>query len=76
MYFFNVHHGTHHYIDEVGEELPDRHAAWHEATSSAGLSFMDRDGKLLPGTEWCMEVLDEFGNRLYSLKISAHERRP
>jgi hypothetical protein len=70
-YFFNVYNGTHHHIDDVGEELPDRIAAWHEATTSAGQSLKDLDGKLLPGSEWRMEVLDEFGNRLYSLNISA-----
>lgn len=70
-YFFNVYDGTHLHIDDVGEELPDRLAAWHEATTSAGQSLQDLDGKLLPGTEWFMDVLDEFGNCLYSLRISA-----
>ena len=70
-YFFNVYNGPEAYLDEIGEDLPDRHAAWHEATVSAGQSIRDLDGKLQPGTEWRLEVLDEFGNRLYSLNVIA-----
>lgn len=68
-YFFNVYSGPNAFRDEVGEELPDRHAAWREATSSAGESLKDLDGRLKPGTEWRMEVLDEFGNCLYRLTV-------
>lgn len=72
-YFFNVHSGADRHIDEVGEELPDKHAAWHEATTSAGESIKDLDGKLQPGTKWRMEVLDEFRHRLYTLLLAARE---
>lgn len=70
-YFFNVYNGTEVYLDEEGEDLPDRFAAWHEATTSAGQSLRDLNGKLNPGTEWRMEVLDETGNRLYCLNVTA-----
>jgi hypothetical protein len=71
-YFFNVFNAVGPpQIDEVGEELPDRFAAWHEATTSAGQSLKDLDGKLKPGTGWRMEVTDEFGNRLYAITIHA-----
>jgi hypothetical protein len=70
-YFFNVHSGPDTFIDREGEELPDRHAAWSEATKSAGLSLRDLDGKLEPGTEWRMDVLDAAGRRLFCLTVSA-----
>ncbi|MDQ8730515.1 DUF6894 family protein [Bradyrhizobium sp. LHD-71] len=70
-FFFNVYNGADSYVDEIGEELPDRFAAWHEATISAGQSLKDLDGKLLPGTEWRMEVLDDSGHTLYTLHVTA-----
>lgn len=70
-YYFEVYNGADHYVDDTGEELPDRYAAWHEATTSAGQSIKDLDGRLLPGGEWRMEVTDEFGNRLYSINVHA-----
>jgi hypothetical protein len=36
-------------IDHEGEELPDKHAAWKEATVIAGQTLQDLDGKLQPG---------------------------
>jgi hypothetical protein len=37
------------YIDEIGGDLPDRAAAWREATMSVGQSIRDLDGRLRPG---------------------------
>lgn len=73
-YFFHVYHGDEQYIDDVGEELPDRHAAWHEATVSAGQSIRDLDGKLQPGTDWRMDVVDERGRLIFALHVSAHSK--
>lgn len=42
-YFFNV-LGEARHIDSDGEELPDRHAAWNEATVMAGQILQDMDG--------------------------------
>jgi len=69
-YFFNVYHETSQ-ADEVGEELPDRHAAWREATITAGQLLQSLDGKLQPGCDWRMEVTDEFANPLYVINVSA-----
>ena len=71
-YFFNVYNGSDTYLDEIGEDLSDRYAAWREATTSAAESLKDLDGKLKPGTEWRMEVLDESGNRIYCLTVDAY----
>jgi hypothetical protein len=69
-YFFNVHHERAE-PDEVGEELPDRYAAWKEATITAGQILQSLDGKLQPGCDWRMEVMDEFGKPLYVIHVSA-----
>ncbi|WP_409364740.1 DUF6894 family protein [Bradyrhizobium sp. AUGA SZCCT0105] len=46
----------------MGENLPDKDAAWKEATITAGQLFEDIDGGLKPGVEWRMKVTDEAGN--------------
>ena len=71
-YFFHIHHERSH-LDQEGEELPDRHAAWHEATIMAGQSLQSIDGQLQPGREWRMEVADEFQNVLFVLHINAEK---
>ncbi|AHY49373.1 hypothetical protein JQ582_42335 [Bradyrhizobium japonicum] len=71
-YFFHITH-EHTEIDDVGEELPDKHAAWKEATIAAGQMLQDMDGKLRPGHDWRMEVTDEFQNTLYALHIQAEK---
>jgi hypothetical protein len=52
-------------------ELPDRHAAWKEATVMAGRTLKSLDGDLKPGREWRTEVTDEFANPLFVLHINA-----
>ena len=71
-YFFNVHHERS-IFDTAGEELPDKHAAWREATIVAGETIRDLDGKLQPGREWRLEVTDEFANPLYIIHVSAEK---
>jgi hypothetical protein len=69
-YFFHVHHERSD-LDAVGEEFDDRHAAWKEATVTAGKMLQSLDGKLQPGLDWHMEVTDEFANPLYVIHVSA-----
>jgi hypothetical protein len=46
-YYFHIRHDT--YLpDEEGEELPDKHGAWREATVMAGQMLQGIDGKLQP----------------------------
>jgi hypothetical protein len=71
-YFFHVYHERAE-PDHEGEELPDKHAAWQEATVIAGQTLQGLDGKLQPGREWRMEVTDEFANPLYVLHINAEK---
>ena len=70
-YFFHVHHGEESFVDEVGEDLPDDHAAWAEATSSAGESIRDLDGRLQPGRDWRMEVTAAGRDLLYVIEVKA-----
>ena len=71
-YFFHVYYERAE-VDHVGEDLPDKHAAWEEAIVTAGQIIQDIDGKLQPGKEWRMEVTDEFANRLYVIHINAEQ---
>jgi hypothetical protein len=73
-YFFHIIHERHERDDE-GEDLPDHHAAWKEATVTAGQMLQGIDGKLQPGREWRMEVADEFQNILFVLHINAEKPR-
>ena len=71
-YFFHIYHECAE-LDYEGEELPDKHAAWHEATIMAGRTLQSIDGKLKPDREWRMEVMDEFQSPLYVLHINAEK---
>jgi hypothetical protein len=73
-YFFHITHERYE-PDHAGEELPDQHAAWKEATVTAGEVLQGIDGKLQPGREWRMEVADEFQNILFVLHINAEKAR-
>jgi hypothetical protein len=71
-YFFNVYHDEI-LIDDEGEELPDKHAAWKEATVTTGQMIQNLNGRLMPGTEWRLEITDEFANPLYVIHIIAEQ---
>jgi hypothetical protein len=68
-YFFHVYH-EHTELDYEGEELPDKRAAWQEATVMAGQTLQSLDGKLKPDRKWRMEVMAEFQNPLFTSSIS------
>jgi uncharacterized protein DUF6894 len=69
-YFFHT-HGVRPSRDEIGEELRDDEAAWHEATLVAGEIFKDIDGKFRPDQQWSLEATDERGKPLYSIQINS-----
>jgi hypothetical protein len=72
-YFFHVIHKRRE-LDREGYELPDEHAAWKEATVTAGQILQGLHGKLTPDREWRIEVVDESRNTLYVLRINAEKR--
>lgn len=58
-YFFNVFNGQgDEYVDDIGEHLPDRAAAWEIATRYAGESLRDLNGRLTPDRIWRLEVTE------------------
>jgi hypothetical protein len=69
-YFFNVYNDRT-LIDDIGEELPDKHSAWKEATVTTGQMLQHMDGRFEPGSEWRLEVTDEFANPVYVVRIIA-----
>jgi hypothetical protein len=73
-YFFHVYHDRA-VLDDEGEELADKYAAWREATVTAGQILQTLDGKLTPELGWRMEVADEFQNVLFVLRINAEKPR-
>ena len=56
--------------DDVGEDLPNDEAAWHEATIVAVQIFKDLDGKLRPNQDWTLDVADESRRPLFQIHIS------
>ena len=70
-YFFHVH--DHLDIpDKCGVELADMQAVRAEAIRAAGEILRDLDGAFT-GEEWRMEVIDEAGRRVLTLRFSATE---
>jgi len=72
-YYFNILNLNLSIIDDVGEELPDKEAAWRQATITAGELFKDVDGRLRPGQEWALEVTDEVRRPIYLIRIEAKQ---
>ena len=74
-YFFHVHDGTS-IRDAIGTVLPDVYAAQEEAISTSGELLREIGGKFWDGAEWSLEVTDEAGRVLFTLRFSAQEARP
>jgi hypothetical protein len=71
-YFFNIFDGRNE-IDTVGIELRDKHAAWEQATRSAGSILRDLDGDLKRHSTWRMEVTDEARKPIFVISIHAED---
>jgi len=57
-HYFHVTHDGPRTDDVIGVELPNRKAAFDEATRTCGEMMKDIDGQLAVGTDWKMEVVD------------------
>jgi hypothetical protein len=68
-FFFVVVDGRNMEVQNDGLELPNREAAWVEATTACGELLRDLDGKLRPGDQWCMKVRDASGADIYLLEF-------
>lgn len=69
-YHFHIVHDKFH-RDHDGMELPDKNAAWEEATKATGEIIKDIDGSLIPGHDWRMEITDEFANPIWEIHVKA-----
>jgi hypothetical protein len=61
--------------NEQGEELADQHAAWKEATTIAGQTIQDLDGRLKPGRELAHGREGRVPKYVFVLQISAKKPR-
>ncbi len=71
-YYFHVTHDGPRADDVIGVELPNRKAAFDEATRTCGEMMKDIDGQLAVGTDWKMEVVDDNGP-VYQIHFGAKE---
>jgi hypothetical protein len=71
-YFFHLYDG-YSAPDSEGSELPDVYVAQAEAIRMSGEVLRDMGAKFWDGTEWRMEVADESGRVLFTLRFSAEE---
>ncbi|MET4390898.1 hypothetical protein ABIB73_006684 [Bradyrhizobium sp. F1.4.3] len=68
-FFFVVADDRNMEVQNDGLELPDREAAWVEATTACGELLRDLNGKLKPGDQWSMKVQDATGADIYLLEF-------
>jgi hypothetical protein len=73
-FFFHVHDGTS-IRDDEGTDLPDMFAAQEEAIRLSGALLGEMGGKFWNGTEWSLEVTDDAGRLLFTLRFVA-EKKP
>lgn len=68
IFRFSTRHGEE--IDQGdGVELETLRDAWKEATRAAGEILKDIDGSLDPEREWRMDVTNDAGQPLFSLRL-------
>jgi hypothetical protein len=68
VFRFKTRHGRD-VFEGDGIELGTLREAWKQATSAAGEILKDVDGSLDPDREWRMDVMDEAGRALFSLRL-------
>jgi hypothetical protein len=71
-YFFNVKDGKD-IIDTEGTELAGVAAARDQAIASAGEMIRSDGDTVWNGSDWRMDVTDEAGDRLFTLRFSADD---
>jgi hypothetical protein len=72
-YYFHISNGSGSRAWNEGIDLPDKDAAWIEATSACGEIIRDLNGDLKPGDIWCMTVRDDTGTEVFRLELSTRE---
>ena len=72
-YFHTFDDDTLSHLDDVGEDLPTREAAWEMATRYAAECLRDLDGKLRINHEWRLEVVRSDRSRVFQITIHADD---
>jgi hypothetical protein len=72
-YFFDVQDG-YSFRDEMGTELPDIYTAQAQAIRMSGEILSDIGARFWNGAEWKLEVTDDQGRILFTLRFSAEEQ--
>ena len=72
-YYFQISDRRQAVIGNDGIELPDREAAWTEATGACGEILRNLDGRLRPGDEWKMRVKDAEGGDVFELEFRTRQ---
>jgi hypothetical protein len=67
VYYFVIKHGSD--ITQSRLRLPDIQSAWEEATTATGEILRGLDGSLEVGTEWSIQIQDEAGKPLRTIKL-------
>jgi hypothetical protein len=68
-FYFRIVDSVNTEVKEEGLQLPDKQAAWVEATAACGELLKELDGALKPGDNWQMQVKDQAGRILYELEF-------
>ena len=71
-YFFHVHDGSS-TRDREGTDLPDIYAAQEMAICTSGELLREMGAKFWDCLEWSLEVTDEAGRVLFTLRFSVQE---
>jgi hypothetical protein len=74
-YFFNVRDGKD-ILDTQGTVLPSVAEARDQAIRSAGEMIRSDGETVWNGSDWRMDVTDEAGDRLFTLRFSADDYGP
>jgi hypothetical protein len=73
-YYFHTYDGeTVSHEDDIGEELPTRHAAWEMATRFAAECLRDLDGKLRRNRDWRLEVTRADRSRVFQITVHGED---
>jgi hypothetical protein len=67
VYHFKTRYGNE-IVESDGMPLESTRQPWKQATRAAGENLKDLDGSLEPHREWRMDVSDDDGNALFSLR--------
>jgi hypothetical protein len=70
LYYFHIRDGTD-IIDDEGSELARPDQARQQAITTAGELLRDKGRGFWGGEEWTMQVVDEAGDTVCSLKFTA-----